>query len=261
MNRTHELREQIDACRSGSDDLSLPELAKLRDAVDHDTDVATALDRSQRFDRTVMSAMQDVEIPAGLADRLLKAASAEAATGEVSPATIAEPSRRKSSRRNWLIAIGSIAALLLLGVTFLINSQSPRRVSQEELAQSVSEWERKVRDSNGWVTDPSIRPPKALAVPPNALNVRPIAWRRFDTEAGESGVVYRLNPTGKQAAYLFVLDTGAQYSVGTSPFTKVPGTTARLAAGAWQNGGTLYVVVVHEVDQRLEDYLRQIRLT
>ena len=262
MNRTQELREQIDACRPGSDDLSLPELVKLREAVERDAEVARELERSQRFDRTVMAAMQDVEIPVGLADRLLKAASAAGAAGEVSPAATAEPSRRKPSRRNWLIAIGSIAALLLCGVTLaLINSRPPRRVSQEELAQSIPEWVRQVSDQDGWVTNSAIRPHQAFALPAKTLQRQPVAWRRFTTPAGETGVVYRCNPAGKQPAYLFVVNTRAQYTVGNMPFTNVTGTTGRVAVGAWQTGRMLYVMVVEKDGQRLEDYLRQPRVT
>lgn len=262
MNRTHELREQIDACRPGSDDLSLPELAKLREAVQDDADVATALERSQQFDRTVMSAMQDVEIPAGLADRLLKAASAEGATGEVSLATATKPLRRRPSRRKWFVTIGAAAALMLCAVSLVqFSSQSPRKVSQEELVQAVPEWMRLVGDPNGWVTDPRNRPAQAFAVPQNALNVQPVAWRTFRTPARETAVAYRCNPTGKQAAYLFVVRTRAQYSVGNIPFTVVPGTTGRVAVGAWQTGRMLYVMVVDKDGQGLENYVRKARLT
>src|SRR5688572_16217343 len=70
MNANQPFREQIDACRPGSDDLSLPALVGLAAAVDRDRGVAEELSRSQRFDRAVSTAMHDLPLPAGLLERL-----------------------------------------------------------------------------------------------------------------------------------------------------------------------------------------------
>src|SRR5688572_2368552 len=81
MDKVLSLREQIDACRPGSDDLSLPGLAELAQAAQEDRAVAEELDRSQRFDRAVLSALHDVPVPGDLCERLL----AQAAEGGAAP--------------------------------------------------------------------------------------------------------------------------------------------------------------------------------
>src|SRR5688572_10680083 len=101
MSQNSRYREQIDACRPGSDDLALPALAELAGAVESDRALADVFARSQRFDRAVSAAMHDVPLPAGLLERLeakvAEAAGADVAelTGEVSlPAAPARFSRR-----------------------------------------------------------------------------------------------------------------------------------------------------------------------
>src|SRR5688572_5213675 len=86
MSQNQPYREQIDACRPGSDDLSLPALAGLAQAVEQDSAVAKELARSQRFDHAVSAAMHDVPLPAGLLERL----EARLASGDVSESVDAQ---------------------------------------------------------------------------------------------------------------------------------------------------------------------------
>ena len=64
-------RELMDACRAGSDDLNLPELEEVAQAVEQDARVRAALARSQRVDSEIRTAMQRVAVPDGLATRIL----------------------------------------------------------------------------------------------------------------------------------------------------------------------------------------------
>ena len=85
MNRIDQLRQQIDACRAGSDDLYRPELAELAKAMCQgnsagdptaaDPAVVREFDRAQRFDQCVVSALHDVAVPPGLLQKLLAQAS------------------------------------------------------------------------------------------------------------------------------------------------------------------------------------------
>lgn len=76
MTIDRRLREQMDACRPQGDDLRAPEMADLADQIARDAGVAEIYHRSRRWDAQVASAMSDVAVPAGLADRLLTRMSA-----------------------------------------------------------------------------------------------------------------------------------------------------------------------------------------
>src|SRR4029453_1010408 len=83
MSRIDQLREQIDACRTGGDDLHSPDLGELAQAIGEggapaDPAIVNEFDRSQRFDRAVVSALQDIAVPAGMLERLLAKTTAAA---------------------------------------------------------------------------------------------------------------------------------------------------------------------------------------
>src|SRR5262245_48473703 len=143
MGQNQPYREQIDACRPGSDDLALLALADLARAAESDRAVAGDLARSQRFDRSVAAAMHDVPLPAGLLERLeAQLAAGEAvedeATGEpVSlPVSAAEPgSRSRISRRGLWAAAASLAVVALLAIGGMFLPRAPRHVTSNELAE------------------------------------------------------------------------------------------------------------------------------
>src|SRR5205814_508426 len=64
MSEKPTIREQIDACRGGSADLSLAELAPLAREIESNPVVAQELSRSQRFDGLVTEALNDLQVPA-----------------------------------------------------------------------------------------------------------------------------------------------------------------------------------------------------
>src|SRR5262245_20658088 len=83
MSRIDQLREQIDACRAGGDDLQLPGLADLAQEVGEGNDpaeesIAREFDRVQAFDRAVVSALHDVDVPSAMLERLLAKTAAAA---------------------------------------------------------------------------------------------------------------------------------------------------------------------------------------
>jgi hypothetical protein len=190
MNRIDELREQIDACRAGSDDLHLPELAGLAQAVGHDgaaentadeTAIAREFDRSQRFDRSVVSALHDVSVPAGLLERLLAQTAAAKLEGtatlegsvdravesaDTTPAGEASVVKAPTSRtsRRWLIGAGVLAAsALAVGAVLFAVRSGPRDISQAELVnQLIPAWNAKLLGGARWATVP---PPAGFTNP------------------------------------------------------------------------------------------------
>lgn len=259
MDRITSLREQIDACRPGSDDLTLPELADLVQSAQQDRAVAGELDRSQRFDKAVISALHDVPVPSDLCERLL----AQAARGVVEQA-IASPSPedaqatseaappRKISRR-MVIALASLAATLLaaVGIWQAIERQ-PRDVSQSDLSEAVVRWHADDSLSAGW------SPYGKTSAPHQALRAVPIRFRSYKTEYG-AAVVYDLAPPTQPRAYLVAIETKDRFDVQELPFSTLSGTSRGLSVAAWQTGGVLYVLVVDGNAQRINEFLQQPR--
>jgi hypothetical protein len=282
MNRIEELRQQIDACRSGSDDLHLPELAGLarwvgeeeNDATVSRETVAGELDRSQRFDRSVVSALHDVSVPAGLLERLLSKTAAaengdsvdavlsasvsnvvgESAVVPSDQAAVVAPAKSALSRRGWLLRAGSLGVVAagLLGLAVALRPTQPRTISQAELAGAIPSWVEQTQDRTLWNKTP---PPAAFQVNP-IWTRRIVAWRSFPTNvAGETAIAYELTPGGGKVR-LFVVKTPHKYAVPATPGLPLPGTTGGVQVSAWQPaGGLLYVLFIDRDGPPLERYL------
>ncbi len=109
-------RELIDALlpqTEGEDDcgLAAAEMEELRAAAAQDPSLAAELRRVQAWDRQLSPALDDVPIPAGLADRLLAAVTAEMSQAESS--TIVAPAKPDGgvSRRRAMWGIGMVAGI------------------------------------------------------------------------------------------------------------------------------------------------------
>jgi hypothetical protein len=258
MRRIDQLREQIDSCRAGSDDLHLPELAELARAVQVDQAVAAELDRAGQFDRAVVSALHDVPVPGGLLERLLEKSAGAAASPSIGAAVVV-PAKDQVSRRGWLVRLGSVglaaAAVVTLAVV-LSRSGPPESVTREQLARDIEVWAAAMALPGQWQQSRS-----APAAFPISADVRgkPHQWRRYWTPGGDPAVVYDLSPPGGSRVLLFVVASRAKYAVSTTPFSVLGGTTGAIQAGAWQHGGFLYVLVVGR-DQALENYVRPPRI-
>jgi hypothetical protein len=260
MTEIRKLREQIDACRPGSDDLALPALADLAAAAGRDAAVAAELARSQRFDQAVSVALHELPVPAGLMERLLAATEANKPSPQSGPEP--EAGRSRWTRRRLLVWAGSLASVLLLAATtFLVVSRPSREVTQEELGLAVAQWANVNVAPNSWKTASSL--PAKFSIP-DAISVkRPSKWRSLAVTgrgwAGH-GVAMDLTATNPRAM-LFVVSSPAKFQVTSKPAPiTVSGFPGRVSARAWQNPTTrlLYVLVVVEAGtQRLDDFLER----
>jgi hypothetical protein len=260
MTAINKLREQIDACRAGSDDLALPGLAELAEAATEDRAVADELAQSQQFDRVVTAALHDVEIPAGLAERLLAAAEEPVARGTES---LHVQSRIKhwSARRRWLLASGSVALTALVAVSASLWFRQPRLVTASELAGAVMAWQGQPAD-DAWQTASSL--PRDLALDP-AIAGGPLRWQKVRAGGSHdwSGIVgvVELSPPGGPRAVVYVVRSSARFAVPPMPEPSFPlNLSGRQRATAWQRPGTslLFVLVVDEEQgHRLENYLHR----
>lgn len=268
-----ELREAIDACRPGSADLALPELALLAEAAERDPAVAAELARGQRFDGLVAEALDDVPVPAGLAERLLAgAASSRLSTAVQSAVEYAESSAAatavalpapadRSTRRSWLWRVaGAGLATLAVAVVALVagpltwRPATPGAATTQDLLAEVDAWMDASSAGHGAWRNMTAPVPTGFSHP-SAVVVRPQQWRSFRTGAGEAAVAYDLSTTGSRAT-LFVVETKARYPVGPLPFTAVPGATGGRQVAGWQSATHLYVLVVDQ-GPAPDQYLRR----
>jgi hypothetical protein len=269
MKKIDLLRQQIDACRAGTDDLSLPEFGDLAVAVRHDREVAEELSRSHALDRLVCDALHDVPAAAGLADRLMAAMQAETAPS----VGLAERHRsserdgavhRQFGRRQWWL-VGGAAALATLIAAFTVPFvRSEREVAQGELSSDVAGWISSVTASE-WRPTATTALPKGIELD-SAVNGKALQWQSIQTRDhnGWTGEVTAidLRPAGQPRAMLFVVRTSARFAVPSTPTAQRRlALSLGFAATAWQRQerGILLVLVVEEDrGQRLEDFLRKL---
>jgi hypothetical protein len=267
MSTTGRLREQIDACRPGSGDLSLPALAELARAAEHDLAVADELARSQRFDAKVHAALHDIPVPTGLAQRLLETAPGPAPAVEIDlqPTSVAcqETRTRRAGlpRRQWMIVGGSLALTVLVAATwYQFWHQQQRVVAMEELGGVVTTWFGTL-PSNRWQATAL---PRGIVIDPAVVAGQSSRWQRF-SGAGPTGwsaavTAIDLTPpgTGGRRTILFVVRSPAKFSVPPRPAPTIRLALSRgLAGTAWQRQGSSLLFVLVVEGQQLENHLRQ----
>lgn len=134
-NRPSSIREQLDAVRPDSDDLSDEALRQAAEAVQSSRAWRRVFDDQQEIDRRIAVAMHDVAVPAGVLDRLrdvlASAAPAEVVTNTAAVEAAGEaPSTSTSrwSRRDWTrlaIAFAATVSCLAAGFLFLSGGEAP----------------------------------------------------------------------------------------------------------------------------------------
>jgi hypothetical protein len=279
MTRQHTYRREIDACRPGSDDLQLPELAELARVVADDPQVANDLAASHVSDIALCDGLQEVPIPSGLADRLLAQldarffASAQAETATNEQSTDSEPgvavadlpqlpaSSRRQPRRNWLIAAGATAAALITAASIGFWRQNePESIDEDQLVALSEEWYQQAASPSGWVATVDKATLTRFPID-EAVLAPPVRQRTMQLSGGESGVAYEVyNKASRRNGILLVIRTSDRYPVG-SLFTSIRSTGGK-AVGAWQPpGGYLYVLAVPGDSQQIKSFIRRADVT
>lgn len=203
-------------------------------------------DGPEQFDAALKAALHDVPLPPGLADRLLAAAHNDAPQAAGAGETAAKK-RRQFSRRRALYAAASLALATSVLVAIAIWPRTPPVVSAAAVSAAYQDW-----------LDASVHGPAAANLPrgyswPTAVSAGPKRLQRFSTSQGWPGVAAELAPVGSPRATLLVIRSRARFKVPATPL-RLPATSGKGVA-AWQVGDLLYVLVVEERGQRLEDFL------
>jgi hypothetical protein len=264
MSQIQRLREQIDACRGGSDDLALPALAELARAAQTDHAVADELARSQHFDRATRAALHDVPVPSGLVERLLTAVGPQvdlpARNDDSSPAL---KQRSRVVSRRFIAVAGSLALVTLFAISaYQFWPRSGRLVTKDELSSAVAGWlVQTARQPQAW----NDGQPKDVALD-GTVSGRAQRWQQFQmaSENGWSARVTAIDvaPPGKPRAILFVVQSSARFQVPPTPASRLS-LSGGLKAVAWQptSTGVLYVLAVDEdAGQTLDSYLRPLHV-
>jgi hypothetical protein len=252
------LQEMIEACRSGSNDIGLPEMSPLSDRIDGDPELHDRYERTQRLDARLAQAIDDVEVPAGLRERILARLDAEAppangaaGASEVILAPVANLANgvaaAPASRRRWLRSIAAVAAGLLLLATGYAFWPRHSVLTYDRLLNLSSQWHQQLRANPIWQP---LAPREAIRGFPLAEAIGPGArhWADVSSLVGQAACAYDLTVAGGRRATLFVIANDGQIA-GSTPPLKPGSSTGGLMIGCWQSGAFVYVLVV-EGDER-----------
>lgn len=249
------IRELIDACRADRHDPQrpeLPELAPLARELAANPQLQPVIEQAERFDRNVRAALDDVELPAGLADRLLAGCEAAVVTPAKSEESTDDAATKKWSRRQVLAMFSAAASVLiaLVGGWQLMTYLKPRPVSNDTLAQTAIAWFDLSGPQLTWQSYESA--PVTQYPLARTIRYRPARWARLNN----STVVYDLTNSGTRAL-LFVQRTNRPHP-GLKSFMTRLSSSGGIALGAWQRTEVVYVLAVIEGEQRIDDYLRKV---
>lgn len=289
------LRVAIDACRPGSDDRQLPEVAAVL-ARHPAAAVERMLCQSEKVDRAIMGAMRHLAAPEHLAERLMTALAAQRAEmARVAQCDASEAARANTScpasspsrdaeqggdrlaaarqtrprpwaivrgprtRRAWL-ATASLALVAVAGAYFAWPTH--RRLAQEAVEQSAREFY--LQDDHAAVLSQA----STVADWPRTVSLTAYrrGWRRVDSFLGRSGVVAvaheLVNSRGIRAT-LYAVPLDALGAVGLDPSVDSSETASSLTAGmptarAWAEADSnyLFVLVVNGNSRDLDSFIR-----
>jgi hypothetical protein len=259
MLEWRKIREAIDACRPGSDDLAAPEMQDVARQIDADPAARSLLEQTQREDKVIAQAFQQVGIPVGLEQRLLAAllaaepiddvARADVATAPVEEGVEAAPPGPRVWRR---VFIGAVAASLMLAVGLAVwNRQPPLGASR--LAPLVLQWIKDVEqfEEGRWQAFQREDFPQLRWVPQR--------WASLPTELDEKAVVFDFPLRDGRRLLLFQFRSSRPVTLPPVPFQSLPA-TGRWSLGAWEENGVVFVAVSSD-PQLLKNAFRPPRAT
>lgn len=253
--------EGIESCRPGSDDLRQLDLSDVARHLAQDAEARACFERTQQWDAKVAAAMHQVEVPGGLAARLLTTlarSSADAhlassqAVGEVlqevdstsgSAVTVLRPEVPVSSestparwsRRQWIGTLTTVAAGLLLSLLL-----SNLRIGENEPLENIAgAWQKALgadwRDMQ--------HAPGGFPLPGGLMGT-PSGWQWIDRQMQVQGVAYQLQDAHGRMATLYVVHLDRPDAPSVPPLH--PQAASVWAVGYWQRGKNVYVLVTRD---------------
>ncbi len=239
---TPAVREGIDACRVGHDDLRLPDLAEAARAVMENDTVASHFEQVQLCDARILGAITDVTVPEGLATRLLARLQSAQSNAVEAQSTVAlpEPSSphpvpsNRRRRMGWSMAL---AASLLLA-TSLIAYWSWRPAGPVDVVTLAEVWQGRL--SSHWL--PMTKAPKSP--PPFRLAIAPNGWQPVAPYLGYRAVAYHVSTPQGGRAILFVVSVSPDKQLPKFPPRTPQFSSGGRAVAVWLTGKQMCMLVV-----------------
>jgi hypothetical protein len=241
----HRLREMLEAPRG----LEEVDAVALRTAVAADPSLAEEQDRIAAWDAVIGPAMEDVPVPAGLAERLSAAVKSQSL-----PVEPVAPARRVSRRA----VLGGVAGILATAVAIVVMVQMSGSAPPPTVAQLLDQSldHAKDLDDGAWRNDIAVAL-RQYPIDPVVL-AQPTNWQRQVTALDPTAVVYKLR-TGPKRTTLFVMRSATMTGLPASPDMTPQHNTEGVCVGAWQTEGLVFVLViegsVHDYRSLLSDPL------
>jgi len=241
------IREAMEACRPGTDDLRDPDLAFLADRMTASPQLRGTFERLQHWDEKVRDVFGEIPVPEGLADRILAGlastpgAPASPDPDEAAKPSLAEPAAWRASRRRILALFGGLSAAAAALLGFALWPESPPALTPADVSQwARSQFPDEVSQPGHLVAE---NPPSSdfPAGPDFDLARFPRMKWRWIKFHGYDGVAYDLRSTPGRRATLYVVRCVVPDLPAIPP---PPEFTGDLATGVWQSGALLYVLAV-----------------
>lgn len=268
MNRDPRISALLESFRPGVDDLADPAWDELRAPLASQPELQRQAEGIQKKDEVIRSAMHDVPVPAGLAERLLASLAKEPAnTVQTEEAPAAEPvslptppaAQSRFSRRTWFSGSIAVAAAMALAIVLWPKGPTDSGTgTEEDVVQLVAAWER-----DAWLAGQEWEPVSSAA----GLSSHPIDSSDIAAQVdrvmgpvsrneGHTVAVYKLVADSGQTARLYVARTNRKFAVPASPQTTLPGLTGSRRGVAWQRGQHLYVVIFDRQQATESEFVR-----
>jgi hypothetical protein len=263
--RDPRIREAIEACRPGSDDLSDPSLAWLATRLEAEPGLRAEYEKVQEADASLAEAFRDVSVPQGLVERIAARLQAEPSGPGVSEAASNEPlseasdepavagpppapraTHREIFRRRWMLAGAGCFAVAgtILAAIVLINRPGDENFTASAVYEKAIDFfdgETGATEPGQWIGEAP--PPRAYRLSPEVARLPQIRWRSIQGFLGRPGVAYDLTPPGSPRATLYVVACTVP-GLPTVPPPAPALNSRRFFAAAWQSGPLVYVLVV-----------------
>ena len=274
--RRERLWEAMESCRNGSDDLSDPEFADLAAGLAEDAELRLQFQRLQQADGVIQAAFVKVPVPAGLADRVSRRLAGEAGSRErgagsseyeagasdclATPAVAAsnrptplhKPTER-FSRRRLLVGFTALSTAAALLAAVWIQTHRPRPETPSSVLDEAMDFFGKDNQPFGPLVVQT-PPPVEYPLSRDIVQMPGIRWRNVEKFPGGAAVAYDLPSSGGRAT-LYVLARNVS-GLPSFPPDSPSLSTGGMSAAAWQEGNTLYVLVMEGDAGMYSSYLK-----
>lgn len=253
-----QLRDQLNACRHDSNDLTSPDFALLKAGCVRDPELATTLERVHAWDRLLTEQLPEVPVPEGLAGRLLSTceasristASQETHSQPLSslrrPDRLHRPTLRRDRFTTMVIAGALVAAVCVIAVT--VVSTRNGSVTVAELRDRAMDWRQRL--SMQWEDFHTARIDYPV---PERIRIHPQGFQRIETEYDARTHAFSLDKDAH--AILFALRSRRSFDMqGTVTLMQGKG---GWNMAAWREGSEIYVLMVES--RHTPDFDRYLR--